>query len=62
MTSTLRRRLLVSHLAVALVGVAVLVGIGLIVGDTLLSRQRRMNGGMGMRADNTGDDGRGHSS
>ena len=34
MTSTLRRRLLASHLAVALVGVAVLVGIGLVVGDT----------------------------
>ena len=55
MTSTLRRRLLVSHLAVALVGVAVLVGIGLIVGDTLLNRQRRMNGGMGMRPDTTSD-------
>ncbi|NYI40048.1 sensor histidine kinase [Demequina lutea] len=55
MTSTLRRRLLVSHLAVALVGVAVLVGIGMIVGDTLLSRQRRMNGGMGMRPDTTSD-------
>lgn len=55
MTSTLRRRLLASHLAVALVGVAVLVGIGLIVGDTLLNRQRRMNSGMGARADNTGE-------
>jgi len=57
MTSTLRRRLLTSHLAVALVGVAVLVGIGLVVGDALLNRQRRMNmnNGMGMRTDNTGD-------
>jgi len=57
MTSTLRRRLLMSHLAVALVGVAVLVGIGLVVGDTLLNRQRRMNmnSGMGMRTDTTGD-------
>ncbi len=55
MTSTLRRRLLVSHLAVALVGVAALVGIGLIVGDNLLNRQRRMSGGMGMRPDNTAE-------
>ncbi len=54
MTSTLRRRLLVSHLAVALVGVAVLVGIGLVVGGALLNRQGRMNG-MGMRADDASD-------
>ena len=50
MTSTLRRRLLASHLAVALVGIAALIGVGLVVGGTLLNRQTRMNGRMGMGA------------
>lgn len=55
MTSTLRRRLLISHLAVALVGIAALIGIGLIVGGTLLNRQSHMNGRMGMGADDAKD-------
>lgn len=50
MTSTLRRRLFASHLAVALVGVAALIGAGLVAGGAVLDRQRRMNGNMGMRA------------
>ncbi len=48
MRSTLRRRLLASHLAVALVGIAALIGIGLVVGRTLLNRQTRTNGRMGL--------------
>ena len=55
MRSTLRRRLLVSHLAVALVGIAALIGIGSIVGGSVLNGQRHMNGGMGMRADDAQD-------
>ncbi len=45
--STLRARLLLSHLAVALVGVAALLAVGLVVGGALLDRQQgRMGPGM----------------
>lgn len=49
MTQTLRRRLLLSHFAVALVGIAALIGISLAVGDALLNRQSRTNGRVGVR-------------
>lgn len=55
MRSTLRRRLLVSHLAVALVGIAALVGIGSIAGGAVLNGQRRMNGASRMRAEDATD-------
>jgi signal transduction histidine kinase len=55
MTPTLRARLLVSHLAVSLVGIAALVGVGFVVGGSLLNRQGRMNGGQGMRSDDARD-------
>jgi len=53
--STLRRRLLASHFAVALVGVAALIGAGFVVGGTLLNRQGGMMRGTGMRADDARD-------
>ncbi len=55
MRSTLRRRLLASHFAVALVGVAALVGAGSVVGGALLNRQGGMMRGAGMRADEATD-------
>jgi len=55
MRSTLRRRMLFSHFAVALVGIAALIGIGSIAGGAVLNGQRRMNAGMGMRNANAED-------
>jgi signal transduction histidine kinase len=55
MKSTLRRRLLASHFAVALVGVAALIGAGFVVGGTLLNRQGGMMRGSGTRADDARD-------
>lgn len=57
MRSTLKRRLLVSHFAVALVGVLALIGAGSIVGGALLNRRGGMmrGAGGGMRADDARD-------
>ncbi len=55
MRSTLRRRLLASHFAVALVGVAALIGAGFVVGGALLNRQGGMMRGAGMRVDDARD-------
>ncbi len=55
MRSTLRRRLLASHFAVALVGVAALIGAGSVVGGTLLTRQGGMMHGSGMRVEDARD-------
>jgi signal transduction histidine kinase len=57
MRSTLKRRLLISHFAVALVGVIALVGTGSIVGGALLNRQGGMmrGAGAGGRADDARD-------
>lgn len=55
MKTTLRRRLLASHFAVALVGVAALIGAGFVVGGTLLNRQGGMMRGSGMRVDDARD-------
>lgn len=46
MRSTLRGRLLASHLAVALVAVVALIGVGLTVGGVLLDRQHHPRPGM----------------
>lgn len=55
MRSTLRRRLLASHFAVALVGVAALIGAGFVVGGALLNRHGGMMRGAGMRGDQATD-------
>lgn len=51
MRSTLKRRLLLSHFAVALVGVLALLGTGSVVGGTLLDRRVAMMHGRGMRVE-----------
>ncbi len=55
MRSTLKRRLLLSHLAVALVGVVALLGTGSMVGGVLLRRRPTMMRGSGMRAEDPRD-------
>jgi signal transduction histidine kinase len=55
MKPTLRRRLLASHFAVALVGVAALIGAGYVVGGALLNRRGPLMHGSGLRAEDARD-------